>query len=113
MKPAIRHALQAELRLAAEAESAGDPARAWHHLERAHVLSQAYARAHVLVHARMLTHALRRRDAREVGGQLVRIVVAAPGTWLGRAPLGNTGGANAGLLTPMPIPEDLRAVLND
>ncbi len=113
MKPALHSAFQGELQLAAGAELVGDAARAWHHLERAHVLSQAYARPHVIVHVRMLMHAWRRRDAREVAGQLVRIVVAAPGSWLGRAPLGNTGGANGGLLTPMPIPEDLRSVLQD
>ena len=113
MKPAVRNAFQAELQLAVEAESAGDASRAWHHLERAHVLSQAYALPHVIAHVRMLTHAWRHRDAREVSGQLIRILVAAPGSWLGRAPLGNTGGANAGLLTPMPIPEDLRSVLQD
>jgi hypothetical protein len=113
MKPAVRNAFRAELQLAAEAETAGDAARAWHHLERAHVLSQAYALPHVISHVRMLVHAWRRRDAREVSGQLIRIVVAGPGSWLGRAPLGNTGGANVGLLTPMPLPEDLRSILSD
>jgi hypothetical protein len=59
----------------------------------------------------MLVHAWLKRDPREVVGQLVRILVAAPGSWLGRAPLGNTGGSNVGILTQMPLPEDLRAIL--
>ena len=49
---------------------------------------------------------------REIIGQLVRLVVAAPGTWTGRYPVGNTGGANVSALKPMPIPDDLQAVLN-
>jgi len=59
----------------------------------------------------MLAFGWRRRDRREVLGQLSRIIVAAPGSWLGRAPLGNTGGANVGILTPMSIPDDLQAIL--
>ena len=111
MRPELQAAFAAELRLASEHDGRGDHAGAWHHLERAHVLSQAHAGPHVWAHVRMLTHAWRQRNRREIAGQLVRILVAAPGTWLGRAPLGNTGGANVGLLTPMPLPEDLRAVL--
>jgi hypothetical protein len=94
------------------AEQERDLERAWRHLERAHVLSQAYGGAHVRVHARMLGFGWRRRDAREVLGQLVRVLVAGPGSWLGRAPLGNTGGANVGINTPMPIPEDLQKLLD-
>lgn len=112
MRPELQAAFTAELRLASEHDVRGDHARAWHHLERAHVLSQAHAGPHVWAHMQMLMHAWRQRDSREIVGQLVRVLVAAPGSWLGRAPLGNTGGANVGLLTPMPLPDDLRAVLD-
>jgi hypothetical protein len=61
----------------------------------------------------MLQHGWRAKDRREVLGQLVRIVLAAPGAWLGKAPLGNTGGANVGLFTPMPVPGELRELLTD
>lgn len=108
MKPVLRTAFAEELRLARES---ADPKQAWHHLERAHVLSQSYAWPHVVVHVRMFAAGWRRGDAREVWGQLVRILVAAPGSWLGRAPLGNTGGADVGILTPMPIADDLRRLL--
>jgi Protein of unknown function (DUF3703) len=111
MKPELKAAFAAELQHAREAARGGDRRRAWHHLERAHVLSQAYAWPHVHVHALMLGAGLRRGDVREVLGQLVRALVAAPGSWLGRAPLGNTGGADVGMLTPMPIAEDLRRLL--
>jgi hypothetical protein len=84
----------------------------WRHLERAHVLSQPMAGRHVRTHVAMLGYGLRHRDGREIVGQLVRLVVAAPGTWTGRYPVGNTGGANVSALKPMPIPDDLQAVLN-
>jgi hypothetical protein len=63
-------------------------------------------------HGVMLASALRRRDRREVLGQLVRLAVAGPGSWTGRYPVGNTGGANVSALQPMPIPDDLRAILD-
>jgi hypothetical protein len=67
---------------------------------------------HVRTHVSMLGYGLRHRDAREIAGQLIRLVVAAPGTWTGRYPVGNTGGANVSALKPMPVPDDLQAVLN-
>lgn len=84
----------------------------WRHWERAHVLSQPMAVAHIRTHLAMLGYGIRQRDRREIVGQLVRLVVAAPGTWTGRYPAGNTGGANVSALQPMPIPDDLHAVLN-
>lgn len=84
----------------------------WRHWERAHVLSQPMAVAHVRTHLAMLGYGIRHRDRREIVGQLVRVVVAAPGTWTGRYPAGNTGGANVSALKPMPIPDDLQAVLS-
>jgi hypothetical protein len=84
----------------------------WRHLERAHILSQPMAVPHVRTHVAMLGYGLRHRDGREMVGQLVRLVVAAPGTWTGRYPIGNTGGANVSALKSMPIPDDLQAVLN-
>jgi hypothetical protein len=112
MKSKLRAAFESELHQATEAERGGEPPRAWRHLERAHILSQAHAGPHVRVHCLMFAFGWRRGDVRELLGQLARILVAGPGSWLGRAPLGNTGGANVGILTPMPIPEDLRALLD-
>lgn len=112
MKPHVEAAYRDELEQSRKADEAGDAAAAWRHLERAHILSQRDALAHVSVHACMLAFGLKRGDTREVLGQIARIVVAAPGSWLGRAPVGNTGGARVGIFTPMAIPEDLRRVLD-
>jgi hypothetical protein len=59
----------------------------------------------------MLGFGVRRRRGREVLGQVVRLVVAGPGSWTGRYPVGNTGGADVSALRPMPVPDDLCATL--
>ena len=60
--------LRAELDASAAAEASGDMATAWRALERAHILSQAFAGAHTGVHWAMFRFALRRRDVREMLG---------------------------------------------
>jgi hypothetical protein len=111
MRERLRAAFHHELASARRAEVGGDFARAWRDLERAHILSQAYAREHVRVHAQMFTFAWRRGDFRELLGQVPRLLLAAPGSWTRRAPRGNTGGANVGIFTPMEIPHDLESLL--
>jgi len=93
------------------ARAGGDVAAEWRHLERAHILSQPEAVLHVRTHVAMLGAGIRRHDRREVLGQLLRLVVAGPGSLTGRYPVGNTGGADVNALTPMPIPDDLAAYL--
>ncbi|TSD50382.1 DUF3703 domain-containing protein [Rhodococcus sp. KBS0724] len=90
--------------------ASGDAAR-WSHLERAHILSQPHPWLHTRNHLSMLNLALRQHDRREVFGQVLRIVVAAPGSLSGRYPVGNTGRTAVGLMTQMPIPADLQKVL--
>ena len=43
-------------------------------------------------------------------GQATRIVAAALFSWIW-VPVGNTGGARVSALQPMPLPDDLRALL--
>jgi len=107
----IRQAWCAERAGARQARAAGDPAGEWHYLERAHILSQPLPGAHVRTHVTMLRYGIRQRDRREITGQLVRLVVAGPGSILRRYPLGNTGGANVNAVAPMAIPTDLQAVV--
>ena len=111
MHDRLRSAFYQELADAQRSEREQDLARAWRHLERAHVLSQAYAWPHVRVHGRMFAFAGRRRDLPELLAQLPRLLLAAPGSWTGRAPRGNTGGANVGIFTPMETPAELEALL--
>ena len=109
---AIHQAWAKEHALARRARTSGDRADEWAHLERAHILSQPLAVAHIRTHLTMLGYGIRYRDRHEITGQLVRLLVAAPGSALGRYPVGNTGGANVSAVAPMPIPSELRAVLD-
>ncbi len=103
----MRPHVQAELFAAKASELAGDPATSFRHLERAHVLGQTSTVEHVRVHARMLSWGLRQRSAREVVGQMQRMIGAAAVTGLGLIPHGNTGGSNVHPFKPMPVPDDL------
>ncbi|MCU1397164.1 MAG: hypothetical protein JWN62_273 [Acidimicrobiales bacterium] len=88
-----------------------DLSTAWTHLERAHILSQPTAGRHVRTHLAMLRFAIRTRRCSEIAGQLFRTAIAAPGTWSGRYPLGNTGGANVSAFAAMTVPTDLQRLL--
>ena len=103
--------VQCEMDSAQRARMRGDSARAFKHLERAHILGQRLTSLHVRTHIAMLRLGWSRRDLREVVGQILRILAAAlfSRIWV---PIGNTGGANVPAMRPMPIPPDLRAILD-
>lgn len=107
----LRPPYQQELQAARAAYARQDAAGAFHHLERAHVLGQRWALSHTHVHLLMLRHGLRTRDAREILGQLPRIVFGFLGSFVGKVPIGNTGGANVNAEQPMPLPQDLQHLL--
>ncbi|HWE24375.1 MAG TPA: DUF6010 family protein, partial [Myxococcales bacterium] len=88
MSAPLADAFAAELSAARHAEEQGLFPSAWRALERAHVLSQLYAMPHLRVHWLMAAFALRHGDLRELLGQIPRLLLAAPGSWTGRAPLG-------------------------
>lgn len=108
----LKAAIAAEYREAAEAAQRGDHQRAWHHLERAHVLAQTRLVPHLVSHIRMLALALRMRDGREAAGQLLRLALAPLGNLTGRLPLGNTGRSTVSAFAPMDITPDLKAILD-
>ena len=110
-RDALREAWKVERAAARAARRRADHKLEWHHLERAHILSQPMVGPHVRTHAAMFGTALRRRDAKELVGQLARLVMAAPGSASGRYPLGNTGGADVSPFRPMPVPEEFRTLL--
>jgi hypothetical protein len=108
MPEPARERFEAEL---AAARRADDPQAAWAGLMTAHILSQSWAGPHVRSHVAMLRQALRARDPRETLGQVVRTVVAAPGSWTGRVPVGNTGRADMPIMGTLPVPPDLVELL--
>jgi hypothetical protein len=109
--PALRTAYEEELLAARRDLAGGDWSSAFSRLERAHVLGQRSTRAHVRAHWAMLRIGWHRRDTREVLGQISRLLGALlfSRIWV---PVGNTGGANVSAFATMPIPEDLRRLLD-
>ncbi len=99
-----------ELSLARLALLGRDYDKCFAFLERAHVLGQRSTRRHTYIHWLMLTAGMRRRDYREVAGQIPRIIASIlfSRVWV---PRGNTGRARVGAFKSMPIPEDLRHLL--
>ncbi len=66
-------------------------------LERAHLVFQPRAWAHLVIHWEMFKLALHFRQWPEVVGQVPRLMLAMPGSWLGRAPKGNVGSTRMGI----------------
>jgi len=110
MRPALALAFDDAMQRADAAANAGDLDAAFAHLERAHILGQRSTWRHVRSHLGMWRIGWRRRDARELFGQATRIVAATlfSRIWV---PVGNTGGADVSAMRPMPVPEELRRLL--
>lgn len=85
--------------------------QSWRHLERAHILGQPYPIEHSYVHWKMLLFGIKIKNAKEVIGQIPRLLVGGVKSFVGNIPLGNTGGANVPPLQPMEIPEDLLIII--
>jgi hypothetical protein len=111
MTDEIRERIDSLLIEAKKCRHQSDWDRCWQLLEDAHVLSQPWARPHTRVHAAMLTAGWQSRDAREVRGQLLRLIGGGPASAVGRYPAGNTGRARVPATRPMPIRPDLADVL--
>lgn len=66
-------------------------------LEDAHLLSQPYAMPHFFVHWEMFKLAFNYKQCSEALGQMPRLILAMPGSWLGMAPRGNVGSTKMGI----------------
>ena len=98
-----------ELVLYLTAYKTGNLRQAWHHLERAHIIGQSYPLEHTYAHWLMLKFGFAIKDPKEIVGQLPRLLVGGVKSFVGKIPLGNTGGANVPPLQPMPLPPDIEA----
>jgi hypothetical protein len=83
---------------------------AFYHLERAHILGQLFIIPHTKSHWWMLKVAFRKRNFKEVLGQVIRIIASIlfSKIWV---PSGNTGGTDVNPFKAMPIPDDLKVFL--
>lgn len=106
-----KHAFNNEFELAKHQFNQKNYNKAFYHLERAHILGQRSLIAHSVAHWWMLKVGWKQRSFKEVTGQISRIIAAIIFTrfWV---PKGNTGGSNVSPIKPMPIPDDLKSILD-
>ena len=90
--------------------SNGHIRKAWHHLERAHIIGQRYPFAHTYVHWKMLKFGFRIKSTTEVLGQIPRLFVGGVKSFVGKVPVGNPGGANVPPLKSFPISEEIQMI---
>ena len=110
MKERVKQAFNGEVELAILEYDKGNYERSFSHLERAHILGQSFTIAHTKSHWWMLKIAIKTNNFKEILGQITRIIasIVFSRIWV---PRGNTGGANVSPIKPMPIPEDLKKIL--
>lgn len=106
LQPFFKEALD----LYAKAMRQKDLSEAWHQLERAHVIGQAYPYQHSLVHWKMLVFGCKIKSVKEILGQMPRLLVGGVKSFVGTIPVGNTGGANVPPMRSMPIQEEIKTI---
>lgn len=110
MKAALQLAIEQAFQQAEHAMQERRNTDAFEWLERAHILTQRQPLLHARSHWLMLTLGWQIGDYREVAGQIPRIFAALlfSKIWV---PLGNTGRSRISAFKPMPVPEELQALL--
>jgi len=91
--------------------SKGNLHSAWRQLERAHIIGQSWPKEHSYTHWLMLKFGLTIKNTKEIVGQVPRLIFGGVKSFVGKIPVGNTGGANVPPLQPMEIPEDLQRII--
>jgi hypothetical protein len=110
-KALVKHYEQ-ELNEANIALAKGNLQKVWYYLERSHILAQPYPWQHTAVHWKMLLFGIKIKNTKEIVGQIPRLIFGGVKSFVGKIPVGNTGGANVHPLKPMEIPSDLKLILN-
>jgi hypothetical protein len=112
MNPVRSAAFDNEIALAKELIAKGELEASFPHLERAHIIGQAFVVPHATSHWLMLRVEFRRRRVMAVFGQTVRIVLGILGSAVGVVPVGNTGGTDISMFKRMPIEPELQNIID-
>ena len=112
MNAARNAAFDNEIARAKEFIARGELEAGFAHIERAHVIGQAFVVPHARSHWLMLKVELRRRRAMAAFGQGVRIVLGVLGSAVGVVPVGNTGGSDVSMFKRMPIAPELQNIID-
>jgi hypothetical protein len=83
---------------------------AWSHLDRAHLLAQAYPVEHTYIHYKMLQFGIKINSRKEIIGQIPRLLVGGIKSFFGQIPTGNTGGSNVSPWKKMPIDIEINEI---
>lgn len=113
MPAALKVYFYAEISQSSGLFSKGNYHSSWLHLERAHILGQPYPYEHSLVHWKMLLFGIKTKNTKEILGQIPRLLIGGVKSFVGKIPVGNTGGANVPPLQSMKIPEELLNIINE
>ena len=108
----LRPHYQKELQSYRKELQAGNLQQAWQHLERAHIIGQSFPYEHSYVHWKMLQFGFRIKSGKEIIGQIQRLLIGGVKSFVGKVPIGNTGGANIPPLNPLPIAPELEQLLS-
>lgn len=111
MPQGLKPAYKRELSLYTEYLSQNELQQAWRQLERAHILGQPWAVEHTHIHWLMLKFGFKIKNGHEILGEIPRLLVGGVKSFVGKIPVGNTGGANVPPLKPMEIPADLKQIM--
>jgi Protein of unknown function (DUF3703) len=111
MNPIQRSAFDAEIAQAQSLIAQGEMDAGFKHLERAHVIGQAFVVPHMKSHWLMFKVELRRRRPVTAFGQIVRIAFGGLGSAVGIIPTGNTGGSDISMFKRMPIEAELKDIV--
>lgn len=112
MNPVQSAAFESEIYLARQLIAGDEFEQGFAHLERAHVIGQAFVVPHVRSHWLMLEVEIRRKRPVAAVGQFVRIVLGALGSAVGTVPVGNTGGSDISMFKRMPIAPELQDLID-
>lgn len=107
-----RVAFDSEIALAKDLIAKGELEASFSHLERAHVIGQAFVVPHAKSHWLMLGVEFRRGRVKAVFGQVVRILLGMLGSAVGVVPVGNTGGTDISMFKRMPIEAELQTIID-
>ncbi len=112
MNPVQSVAFDNEIDLAKKFIARGDLETGFAHIERAHIIGQAFIVPHARSHWLMLKLELQRRRPVAAFGQVVRIALGVLGSAVGVVPVGNTGGSNVNMFKRMPIAPELQRIID-
>lgn len=112
MNPVPRVGFDSEVALAKALIAKGELEAGFRHLERAHIIGQAFVVPHATSHWLMLGVELRRRRVLAVYGQIARLVLGMLGSAIGVVPTGNTGGTDISMFKRLPIERELQNVID-